>query len=225
MCLAPPGKGTRTPGDNGGHDGVTAHAHAEPPGARGGVGVSLRHGLVLVLVTLAVGPACLVAFGHTHAQPREWSPPPPAAARATVSVPASVDDGCVERPLSYGLTDDQGVADQYARDFLSPLAPHPPLPRPGFYAPGRSPDQAALFHALYHGYVVVRYRPALATIVRRQLRGAVERAVRPVVLAAGEGMPFAAGAVVYGRTSICGRMNHAAIVQLSAWIEHVRPLP
>jgi hypothetical protein len=129
----------------------------------------------------------------------------------------------VEHPLAYGLTNDQAEADQLNRDFLSPLAPHPPLPRPGFYAPGRSPEQGALFHALYHGYVVVRYRPVLAAAARRGLRDARRHASQPVVVVAGTGMPFAAGAIVYGRTSICATLDEAAIVQLAAWVRDARP--
>jgi hypothetical protein len=129
----------------------------------------------------------------------------------------------VEHSLTYGLTNDQAQSAQLADEFLSPLVAHPPLPRPGFYPPGRAPDQGALFHALYHGYVVVRYRPALAAAAERGLRAAIRRAAQPVVVVAGTGMPFAAGAIVYGRTSVCSSLGGAAADQLAAWVRGARP--
>jgi hypothetical protein len=135
----------------------------------------------------------------------------------------SAVDGCVERALVYGLTNDEAQGEQYDRDFLSPFAPHPPLPAAGYYAPGRGPDQATLLHALYHGYVVVRYRPSLADRVERDLGRAVHRATQPVVVVAGRGMPFAAGALVYGRSSTCAGLNRTAVDQLRTWIESARP--
>ena len=129
-----------------------------------------RNALILAVIALAIGPACLVVFGDGHAAARRSSPPVTAAAPATANAKVSVDAGCVDRPLSYGLTNDQARGEAYDRSLLDPFASHPPLPKAGYYPPGRSPDQAALIHALYHGYVVVRYRPALASIVKRDLR-------------------------------------------------------
>jgi hypothetical protein len=71
--------------------------------------------------------------------------------------------------------------------------------------------------------VVVRYRPSLAERVKRDLGGAVERAAQPVVVVAGRGMPFAAGALVYGRSSICAGLSPTAVAQLRTWIEAARP--
>jgi hypothetical protein len=178
--------------------------------------MSARHVLILALAALATAPLCVLVFGDGRAARQ-----PPARAQATVR--ETLHDGCVERPLAYGLTNDQAVADQYARDLLSPFVPHPPLPRPGFYAPGRGPDQATLLHALFHGYVVVRYRPDLAAAVERDLAASVDRAAQPVVVVAGDRMPFAAGAVVYGRTSICRSVDRKAVGQLAAWIRSARP--
>ena len=186
--------------------------------------MTLRNALVLAVIALAIGPACFVAFGDGHAAARPSSPPV-TAARGTANAEVSVDAGCVDRPLSYGLTNDQARGEAYDRSLLDPFAPHPPLPRAGYYPPGHSPDQAALIHALYHGYVVVRYRPALASIVKRRLHGAVDRAAQPVVLVAGRGMPFAVGALVYGRESICGKLNRTTLGQLTAWVESARPTP
>jgi hypothetical protein len=123
------------------------------------------------------------------------------------------------------VTDDQARGEQYDRDFLSPFAAHPPLPKPGYYAPGRAPDQAALLHALYHGYVVVRYRQTLADAVRADLRRRLAQASEPVLLVAGKGMPFAMGALVYGRTSNCGRLNRTTMDQLTAWVEKAGSRP
>jgi hypothetical protein len=65
----------------------------------------------------------------------------------------------------------------------------------------------------------------LADVVKRDLRDAVRRAAQPVVLVSGRGMPFAAGALVYGRESICGRLSRSALGQLTTWIENARPQP
>jgi hypothetical protein len=177
-----------------------------------------RNVLIVALVALASAPVCMLLFGggDQAAGARQTPAPVHATARATAT------SECVERTLTYGLTNDQAQADQLAKDFLSPLVVHPPLPHPGFYAPGRAPDQGALFHALYHGYVVVRYRPELAGAVRHALRAAVGGAAQPVVVVAGSGMPFAAGAVVYGRTSLCATFDRAAAVQLAAWVRDAR---
>ena len=69
------------------------------------------------------------------------------------------------------------------------------------------------------------HRPALAEVVKRDLLGVVRRAAQPVVLVSGRGMPFAAGALVYGRESICRRLSRSSLVQLSTWIESARPRP
>jgi hypothetical protein len=193
--------------------------------AAGDVRVTLRSALVLAFVALAIGPGCLVVFRDGHAAARPSSPPVTAAAPRTANAKVSIDAECVDRPLSHGLTNDQARGEAYDRSLLDPFAFHPPLPRAGYYAPGHAPDEAALVHALYHGYVVVRYRPALADVVKRDLRGVVRRAAQPVVLVSGRGMPFAAGALVYGRESICGRLGRSSLVQLSTWIESARPQP
>jgi hypothetical protein len=160
--------------------------------------------VILVVAALAIGPASFVLLGGGGDRERA---PVRAAAR---TVPAtSIATGCVERPR-----DDAP---------LSPFAAHPPLPRTGFYAPGRGPDQDALVHALSHGYVIVRYRPELAHAIERRLRTAVRRASQPVVVVAGTGMPFAAGAVVYGRTSVCGTWDGATGEQLADWVRRARP--
>jgi hypothetical protein len=194
------------------------------------VRVTLRNALVLAFVALAIGPVCLVVFGDGHAAAQRSSPLVTAAAPRTGTATSSkakvsVDAGCVDRPLSYGLTNDEARGEQYDRSLLDPFAFHPPLPKAGYYPPGHAPDQATLVHALYHGYVVVRYRPVLADVVKRDLRSAVQRAAQPVVLVAGRGMPFAVGALVYGRESICGSMSHTSVGQLIGWIESARPRP
>jgi hypothetical protein len=185
--------------------------------------MTVRQALILAVITLAIGPACLVVFGDGHAAARRSPPPVTAAAPRAANAKVSVDAECVDRPLSYGLTNDQARGEQYDRSLLDPFASHPPLPKAGYYPPGHAPDQAALIHALYHGYVVVRYKAALAAIVKRRLRTVVDRAFQPVVLVSGRGMPFAAGAVVYGRESICGKLNGTTLGQLTAWIESARP--
>jgi hypothetical protein len=185
--------------------------------------MTVRQALILAVITLAIGPACLVVFGDGHAAARRSPPPVTAAAPRASNAKVSVDAECVDRPLSYGLTNDQARGEQYDRSLLDPFASHPPLPKAGYYPPGHAPDQAALVHALYHGYVVVRYRPALAGVVKRDLRAAVERAAQPVVLVAGRGMPFAVGALVYGRESICGKLNPTTIGQLTEWVKSARP--
>lgn len=176
--------------------------------------VHVRGLVILAVAALAIGPASFLIFGGGRTRPA------PAAARAAI---APVEGGCVERALAYGLTNDEAQAAQYRQTLLSPFVDHPPLPRPGFYAPGLAPDQNALLHALYHGYVVVRYRPDLAAAARRDLRDAMHRASAPVVVAAAERMPFAAGGVVYGRSTMCGTLDRAGAGQLAAWVQHARP--
>ena len=187
--------------------------------------MTVRQALILAVITLTIGPACLVVFGDGHAAARRSTPPVTPADPGAANTKVSVDAGCVDRPLSYGLTNDQARGEAYDRSLLDPFAFHPPLPKVGYYPPGRAPDQAALIHALYHGYVVVRYRPALAGVVKRKLRDAVERAAQPVVVAAGRGMPFAVGALVYGRESVCGRVSRTSVAQLTEWIATARPRP
>jgi hypothetical protein len=191
--------------------------------------MTVRHGLILAVIAVAIGPLCLLAFSGGHAAPPDRSPSQETRSAAAAGVvpraDGSVDAGCVDRALAYGLTDDQAVGERYDRDFLSPFAAHPPLPRAGYYAPGHAPDQAALLHALYHGYVVVRYRQTLADVVRGDLRRRVARASEPVLLVSGRGMPFAVGALVYGRTSICGTLNRTTTDQLTAWIEKAGSRP
>jgi hypothetical protein len=187
--------------------------------------VTARNALVLAVIALAIGPVCLVVFGDGHAAARRSSPPVTAPAPATANAEVPVDAGCVDRPLSYGLTNDQARGEAYDRSLLDPFAFHPPLPKAGYYPPGHAPDQATLIHALYHGYVVVRYRPALPGVVKRKLYEAVKRAAQPVVVVAGRGMPFAVGALVYGRESICGNLNRTTIGQLIWWVESARPQP
>jgi hypothetical protein len=195
-----------------------ARKAAVPGGDNRGHGdrMSARHVVILGLVALATAPLCLLLFSGgrdaTAARPT----------RATTPTSTTIEAGCVERALAYGLTNDEAQGEQNDRMFLSPLLPHPPLPRPGFYAPGHGPDQGTLFHAFYHGYVVVRYRSELADAIERRLSAPVRRAAQPVVLVAGDRMPFAAGALVYGRTTTCGTLNRATLGQLAGWIESAR---
>jgi len=180
--------------------------------------MSTRAALILALAVVAIAPLCFVLFadGH-HASPA-------LARQATQPTPSrTIDAGCVERPLAYGLTNDQAQGEQNQRTIMSPFVAHPPVPKPGFYAPGTAPDQNALLHALYHGYVVVRYSRALASKVERELGPTVHHAAQPVVLVAGDHMPFAIGGLVYGRTSICGKLSRATIRQLTGWIDTARP--
>jgi hypothetical protein len=181
--------------------------------------MSPRNVLLVALVALASAPVWMLVFGSGDKAGAARQAPAP----AHTTTRAAALRGCVEHALSYGLTNDEAQSGQLANEFLSPLVVHPPLPHPGFYAPGRAPDQGALFHALYHGYVVVRYRPPLATAARRGLRAAVRDAAQPVVVVAGAGMPFAAGAIVYGRSTVCSSLNSAAMDQLAAWVRGARP--
>jgi hypothetical protein len=179
--------------------------------------MSARHVVILGLVALAAVPLCLLLFGGGRDATAARTP------RTSTHTSSTIAAGCVERPLAYGLTNDEAQGEQYDRMFLSPFAPHPPLPRRGFFAPGHGPDQATLLHALYHGYVLVRYRPDLADAIKRHLSAPARRAAQPVVLVAGDRMPFAAGALVYGRTTICGRLRRATLGQLAGWIDSARP--
>jgi hypothetical protein len=57
------------------------------------------------------------------------------------------------------------------------------------------------------------------------LRRRLARAPEPVLLVSGTGMPFAVGALVYGHTSICGRLNRTTMDQLTAWVEKAGSRP
>jgi hypothetical protein len=47
---------------------------------------------------------------------------------------------------------------------------HPPLPRSGWYASGDALSYRVMFHSIFHGYVLVRYRDGLPPGTARLLR-------------------------------------------------------
>ena len=180
-------------------------------------------GLALVAL-VALAPLCALLFaGNGRGRPAGPSAAPVMESRAPTAQARTIGPGCVERPLAYGLTNDQAQGEENERTIMSPFVAHPPVPKPGFYAPGHGPDQSTLFHALYHGYVVVRYSRPLAARVERQLGPAVRHAAQPVVLVAGDRMPFAMGGLVYGRSSVCGRLGRSTVSQMSEWLRSARP--
>jgi hypothetical protein len=89
-----------------------------------------------------------------------------------------------------------GSVERAARGLeLDLFGAHPPLPRPGFYAPADTPDPDAVLHALSHHWLVVKYRPGADVagfkILARALAGR-----RVLVISGSDGMPFAVGALV-----------------------------
>jgi hypothetical protein len=154
--------------------------------------------IVLALLTLAAGPLLWLAFGRGSAAARPLPRPRPAAAH---------DGACDERTLAYGLTDDRGAGREYESRIL--FGAHPPLPRPGFYAPADTPDPDAVLHALSHHWLVVKYRPGADTAALETLaRGLAAR--RVLVISGGDGMPFAVGALVWGAQLTCAHADLAA---------------
>jgi hypothetical protein len=152
--------------------------------------------IVIVLLTLAAGPLLWLAFGRGNA----------AARPAQQSAPAR-HSACDERKLAYGLTDDRGASREYESRIL--FGAHPPLPRPGFYAPADTPDPDAVLHALAHHWLVVKYRPgpdaaAFGTLARA-LAGR-----RVLVISGGDAMPFAVGALAWGAQLTCARAELSA---------------
>lgn len=194
-----------------------------------------RAAIVLILCVLASAPLLWLIFsgGHSPSTHRTVLGAGQVAHHraATRRLPRAVklpggrlgQSSCRARSLAAGLTDSPQRGAQYDQQFLDPFAPHPPVPRLGYYAPGRSPDPATLLHALYHSYVVVRYATGLARQAHDQLTPALKPLgdLEPIIVA-GDHMPFAMGALAYGQTVLCSRMDATSIRALARWSWHAQ---
>jgi hypothetical protein len=128
-------------------------AGAASDGTRGAVRRRIRP-LVLVaaLVTgvAAIGFFVLMGWHGGH--------------QATAAGPARVAaSGC---RLSESL---YGYPDAYLRRAL-PSRKHPPLPASGWHGPAKPLTFDMLFHSVFHGYLVITYRPDLPPAARARLR-------------------------------------------------------
>jgi hypothetical protein len=154
-----------------------------------------RAPLVLLLLTLLAGPLLYLAFGR-DAKPAAAAPRTPAATK-----------NCSERRLAYGLSDDPRAGRELESEAL--FGAHPPLPRPGYYAPGATPDPQVVLHALTHRWVVVKYRDGVDASTLRTTGHAI-------VIDGGPGMPFALGAVAWGAQMTCATPDLGAIEAFTA---------
>jgi hypothetical protein len=149
-----------------------------------------RAPLILVALLLASGTLMWLAFGRGSATAQ---PVRAATARHTT---------CDERPLAYGLSDDREAGRAYESQAL--FGAHPPLPRPGYYAPADTPAPDVILHALSHRWVVIKYRPGVDA-------QALPAGPRTLVVSGGAKMPFPLGAVAWGRQLTCRASDLKAV--------------
>jgi uncharacterized protein DUF3105 len=124
--------------------------------------------LRLVLVAIFLLAAGLLAFLVGR---RAWSADHPSRGSADAR------SGCVVHASQYGYPD------AYLTRRV-PYVKHPPLPTAGWRGPSAHVGFAMLFHSLFHGYVVVRYRRDLPAPTMAVLRSWVRRHTRERVTAA-----------------------------------------
>lgn len=149
-----------------------------------------RAPLILVALLLASGTLMWLASGRGSATAQPFE-----VARAHRT-------SCDERPLAYGLSDDRDAGRAYSGQAL--FGAHPPLPRPGYYPPADTPSPDAILHALTHRWVVIKYRPGVNA-------RALPTGPRTIVVSGGEKMPFALGAVAWGRQLTCLESDPKAV--------------
>jgi hypothetical protein len=153
-----------------------------------------RAALVIALLTLAAGPLLYLAFGGD------------AKTAAAKPVKVAAKD-CHQRRLAYGLSDDPRAGRELESQAL--FGAHPPLPRAGYYAPGKGPAPQVVLHALTHRWVVVSYREGVDAS-RLRTHGHV------IVIDGGARMPFALGAVAWGAQLTCATPDLGAIEAFTA---------
>jgi len=157
--------------------------------------MSRRAPLLLLVLTLAAGPLLYLAFGG-------------GTKKAGATPVARQTSTCTRRTLSYGLSDDPEAGRRYESQAL--FGAHPPLPRPGYYAPGEAPDPQVVLHALTHRWVVVKYRDGVDA--SRLYQGEENL----LVIDGGPSMPFAVGAVAWGAQLTCATPDAQAIRAFTA---------
>lgn len=109
-----------------------------------------------LLVVLALGAVAgglgLLVGGGGHA-----------TAAAGTSRAAAPQSGCRLSESPYGYPD------TYLNRTVPPRL-HPPLPASGWHAPRDPLKLDMLFHSVFHGYLVITYRPGLSQAARTRLR-------------------------------------------------------
>ena len=153
-----------------------------------------RAPLILLLVTLAAGPLLYLALGG-------------GTKKAAAKPVARHRTNCARRTLAYGLSDDPEAGREYESQAL--FGAHPPLPRPGYYAPGTAPDPQVVLHALTHRWVVVSYRDGVDATH-------LYAGGNALVIDGGPHMPFAVGAVAWGAQLTCATPDPEAVRAFTA---------
>jgi hypothetical protein len=118
------------------------------PGARRGFWPPL---LVVLALGVVAGGLALLVGGGGHAT---------AAAGTSRAAPQR---GCRLSESPYGYPD------TYLNRTVPPRL-HPPLPASGWHAPTDPLKFDMLFHSVFHGYLVITYRPDLSQAARTRLR-------------------------------------------------------
>jgi len=158
---------------------------------------------VTTLALLMVGAGVLVAATAYVGKVGQESAPASSAPSA----------GCVLIHSRYGYPD------RYLTRRVE-YTKHPPLPVSGWRGPDENVQFAMLFHSLFHGYVVVEYRPDLTTRSLAMLRSWVEgHAAGKVTSApATTDAPFAVDVARWGYELRCTREQHVTTRRLDRFL-------
>jgi len=180
---------------------VLMHAQRDSPGSSrfGGVPVPIALALGL-LILLPIGPA-VWSWGRADAKPR----PRPASTLAQIATRAGCrlnefqDDMDTNPPVTGRFSERARTAD-------------------GSYVGRRPPTTEAAIHALFHGRVLLQYRPELAV---REL-GALDRLMhadpdRVLLFENRTGMKAAVAATAYLSVMTCPRVDQPALAALDAF--------
>jgi hypothetical protein len=108
--------------------------------------------LVVLALGVVAGGLALLVGGGGHA-----------TAAANNSRAAAPQRGCQLSESPYGYPD------TYLNRTVPPRL-HPPLPASGWHAPADPLKLDMLFHSVFHGYLVITYRPDLSQAARTRLR-------------------------------------------------------
>ena len=89
-----------------------------------------------------------------------------AAGCGTASTPAAAPHGSAGCALHASV---DGYPDDFAAQGIT-YSKHPPLPKEGWYGSRDALSYPVMFHSVFHGYVLVRYRSGLPPETARLLR-------------------------------------------------------
>ena len=128
--------------------------------------------------------------------------------------------GCELRKASYGYPD------WYLSRQLIPTV-HPPVVAAGWRGPREPVEADVLFHSIFHGYLVVQYRPDLAparlAVLRGWVRGHTRRRVTSAPAPAG--FPFAVHVGRWGYELRCASAAALTERRLDRFLALPRPAP